>query len=114
MGNEFKVGQKVFVISRYNKRLSKVEKITPSGFIKVDGTLYHPNGSERTSDSWNSSNIEVATEEDICQFKKQIFISAVYKAMVNIENNLTYEQAVKLNRLLQLTIPEIREDDNNE
>ena len=104
MSNEFKVGQKVFVISRYSKRLSKVEKITPSGLIKVDGVLYYPDGRERTSGICYANNIEVATEDAIYQFKKQIFINSVYNKIVHMENDLTYEQAIEINKILDLGI----------
>ena len=46
---EFKVGDKVLLTSYSGRKISVVEKITPKGFIKVDGMLFYHNGKERTS-----------------------------------------------------------------
>ena len=99
----FEVGQTVFIISRTHKAVKTVDKITPKGFIKVDGVLYNPNGSERTSDMWNTTHIEPATDEAIEEFKKEIFVTNITKKLKEI-NTLTYEQAEKINEIFNFDI----------
>jgi hypothetical protein len=44
-----KVGDSVFINSRWGRSLYQVEKITPKGFIKVAGELYTKEGFQRRS-----------------------------------------------------------------
>lgn len=99
----FEVGQRVFVISRNYKSVETVNAITPKGFIKVDGELYKPNGYKRTSDSWDTTRIEPATDEAIEEFKKEIFVAIVMKKLKDI-TNITYEQAEELNKIFNFNI----------
>lgn len=105
MSMNFKVGQRVLVHKGKFVYMSNIEKITPSGLIKVDGKLYYPDGRERTADCWNYSTITLATDYDIVQLKKSRFIQRVYDKMKTMNNKLTYEQAIEINRILQLEVP---------
>lgn len=106
---EFKVGQKVFVY-RYHLgkkqiiSLEQVTKITPTGLVKVNNCLFYPNGKERTSYPYRY--IEVATDEAIEVFKKMCFRNRV-KYLLNDLNNITYEQAVEINKILNLGVRSI-------
>ena len=77
---------------RGGRLLRQVEKITPTGFIKVDGTLYRKDGSQRVGgDVWTSSHIYPASSQEIEQFQKERFVAAVVRKL----------QAVAINRILE-------------
>lgn len=99
--NKFYVGQKVKVYDHTgNEWIRTVEKITPTGRVKV-GSTYYVNGSEYTSYSWGKTYIEPATEEIIAQHNKRQFTSRVMSELHHIEK-MTYEDAVKVNSILNL------------
>lgn len=101
--NNFEVGQKVFVNNGRSIRVSEVTAITPKGFIKVDDTLFKPDGFKRTSDAWDTTHITIATDEKIEELKKKIFIQKVTKALKNV-STITFEQAEEINKILNLDI----------
>ena len=81
--------------------MHQVEKITPKGFIKVDGVFYRKDGSQRGSqDPWYHTWISPASDEEIEQFQKDRFVAAVVRRLNSI-SNLRYEQAVAINRILE-------------
>lgn len=94
-----KVGDKVFVCSRFGKKLATVDKITPNGFVKVNDRLFYPSGTERSGDNWNRSYLIPATEETIEDFKKKLFIQRCIKDCHNLKE-LTYAQAVAIEKIL--------------
>lgn len=95
-----KVGDNVFVCGRSGRSLHQVEKITPKGFIRVDGQLYTKNGSQRGSgNGWYFTSIRPASDEEVEQFKKEKFVAAVVGKLHSV-TNLQYEQAVAINRIL--------------
>lgn len=93
-----KVGDNVFVNNAYGLALRKVEKITPKGFIKVDGNLYTKDGVMRGS-GWNWSAIRPASDEEIAEFRKKKFVADVVQKLRSV-SNLQYEQAVAINKIL--------------
>ena len=96
-----KVGDKVFVIGRLGRSLKQVEKITPKGFIKVDGEFYKKDGSQRgRGDPWYHTSIQPASAEEIEQFHKERFVAAVLRRLHSV-TNLQYDQAVAINRILE-------------
>ena len=97
-----KVGDKVFVKSNFNKSLATVQRITPSGRIVVNNTLY-TNGFNR-SNIWNILSLEEATEKAVTKFVRTEFIRNVFKAVV--DKKLTYEQAKQINEVLDLGVKE--------
>lgn len=97
-----KVGDKVFVRSNFDKSLATVQRITPSGRIVVNNTLY-TNGFNQ-SNTRNVLSLEEATEEAVTEFVRVKFIRNVFKAVAN--KILTYEQAKHINEVLNLGVKE--------
>ena len=95
-----KVGDKVFVCWRMGRSLRTVEKITPKGYIKVGGSLYNTDGSERNSDIWSRCYLSEATPEEIRLFAEQATIKRAIKLMQETKE-ITLEQASKIIDLLE-------------
>ena len=65
-----KVGDKVIIQGRWNEEsIHTVEKITPTGLIKVCGYTFYDNGTQRGGDSWSSFRLIEATPEAIQRIK---------------------------------------------
>lgn len=94
-----KPGDKVFVSGRFGRSLHTVEKITPKGFIKVNGSLYNQNGYERGGDPWSFTSIHPASEEEIIAYNKERFVVGVMKKLKEIKS-LDYEKAVLIHDIL--------------
>jgi hypothetical protein len=63
---DLKAGDKVIVSNRYYKFLKVVDKVTPSGYIKVDSEYYMPDdGYKRGGEYYNRSRIEIVTPEKL-------------------------------------------------
>lgn len=94
-----KEGDEVVVYGGWQKRIRKVEKITPSGLIKVGGNFYYDSGSQRGGDVWSKTSILLATPE----LKKQIEEETAIRKASNILTSYAvrdYETAVKIIELL--------------
>lgn len=76
-----------------------VEDVTPKGFIKVSGMMFNPNGWQRGGDRWYRCYIKEITDERIEELKHEIFVQKIINKCRKI-NKLTYEQAVKINEVL--------------
>lgn len=96
---DLKVGDKVIVKSRWNEYISEVERITPKGAIRVNGTLYNEYGSQKGGDSWSRSYIEKATDEIIRELQEKAYITKTLVKMRECKS-LTYEQAVSIRKIL--------------
>lgn len=97
---ELKAGDKVFVNSQFKKTLAKVEKITPKGSIKVLGCLFNSEtGRKKTSDIWDIAYLTQATPESIETFTENVFIRNTIRQLNNLKT-LTYEQAIKIQKIL--------------
>lgn len=94
----------VFVISRRGKRLTKVQRITPTGRIIVDNIQFI-NGVNQ-SNQWDIMRLEEATTEAVKKYKETQFICAVKLAMINNTKIMTYKQAKEINEILNLGIGE--------
>ena len=93
------VGDKVIVQSEWNRRkVSRVEKITPSGAIRVDGVLFNEYGEEKGR--YGTSRIYEATEARLEIVKKEQFTKSVLKRMNN-QSSLNYNMAVAINNILE-------------
>lgn len=95
-----KAGDKVFVHWRMGRMLRIVEKITPKGYIKVGGSLYNTDGSERNSDVWSKCYLSEATPEKIKSFEETLTIKKAIKLMTATKE-ITLEQANKIIELLE-------------
>ena len=92
--SDLKVGDQVIVWNRYRRCVSKVDGVTPTGLIRVDGELFKPNGSRRGGDSWSRSYLERATPEEVESIRRS---ETIKKAQILMERVYpTYEQAVKI------------------
>lgn len=103
--NEFKnlkVGDKVFVYYTGHTAIKVVEKITPTGLIKVDGILFNTNGRVRGGDTYCRTYIEIATPEKIEEFKQRIYIKKVMNNLKNLKiEDVTFEQAEEINKIFK-------------
>ena len=91
----------IIVVRDGNKKVRQVEKITPSGFIRVSGVLYYPNGRERTSSIWHSSMLIPYNKETALIIEQNEFISKLVKRLHNINiNSITFEQATAISNVL--------------
>lgn len=85
--------------------MEKVEKITPTGLIRVDGILYRPQDGYSRS---RGSGILDPSDEDVenrlkAYNQKSIIRETIYK-MRNINyEKVTYEQAVEISKIMGWT-----------
>lgn len=81
---------------------AKVEKITPTGFIRVEGVLYKPQ--DGNSRSGNSGLLDPNDETTIKILKKYKENNFVRETMDKIRetnyNDVTYEQAVAIRKIM--------------
>jgi hypothetical protein len=91
---DLKAGDKVVVNYGYyaNRAVKEIEKVTPAGFIKVDGDLYTLSGSMRGGKWGNRKHIRVATTELIQEIADENLIKNTLWYINNLKN-LTVEQA---------------------
>lgn len=112
MGNlQVKAGDKVIVVSSgwyCDDKIATVEKITPTGLIKVCGTLYYANGMERGGNSWSCSHLEEYTEEKGKKIRENLLISETCDKLRNIKE-LSYEQAVAINKILESEVSTVKD-----
>jgi len=102
-----KVGDKVIVCTHHggigSRRICYVQDITPKGFIKVDKTLYYPNGRERTSDPWFYHTIIEATEDRLKEIEGEQKKDRAIRQCRNLTmENITAEQAEKILKILEV------------
>ena len=103
--SELKAGDSVFVCNRYKRILRTVEKITPTGRIKVGGEYYRTSGYEMGGGHFGRFHLEQATFDAVIDHKKNLFIGDVIKG-IDLQK-ISYEQAIELNRLFGLKIDEV-------
>ena len=112
---ELKQGDKVIYCvrdsTRYAEMIKEVEKITPKGFIKVNGILFNnSNGEPRGgNDYWCSCCIEKATPERIKAIQDGKFIADTLIQMHACEA-LTYEQAKAIRAALDIGTKTVKEN----
>lgn len=99
-----KEGDLVIVENRFSSRIAKVEKITPSGLIKVEGTLYTKDGFVRgsKSDPWSINVLREATNDAIAEVRNNKLINDA-KALMKSEKaaNISAEQAKAIIEILE-------------
>lgn len=87
----------IIVVRDGIKSVRHVEKITPSGLIRVSGLLYYPNGRERTSSIWHSSRLIPYDEKTA----SAIFIASIINRLHTINtSDITFEQAIAISNVL--------------
>ena len=100
---KLKAGDKVIYCTwgnfrRYEEYVATVEKITPSGFIKVHGILFNTNGEPRGD--WRC-RLKQATPEKIKEIQETKYILETLNIMHSCEA-LTYEQAKAIRAALDM------------
>lgn len=73
------VGDDVLVISRYYRRIAKVDKVTKTQIIANNARFRRDSGWQYGGDSWNRKSISVPTEKEISDVKEE-----------NLRNTLVY------------------------
>lgn len=105
LNDDFKnlqVGDLVFVYYQSSTCVKPVQKITPSGLIKVDGNLFNTNGFIRGGGSYCTTRIEVATSEKIEEFQQRVYIKKTIRNLKNLTiEDITFEQAKEINRIFE-------------
>lgn len=97
---KLQVGDLVFVHYRSTICIKPVQKITPTGLIKVNDNLFNKNGFIRSSDKYNTTYIEIATPEKIEEFRQRVYIKKVYRKLKELRvDDITFEQAKEINRI---------------
>lgn len=95
-----KVGDKVFVDSRYGSELTIIEQITKAGNLKIkNGLIFMPNGRERGGDKWNILTLREATHEAIDAHRKNLVKRKAIRIMKETKA-ISYEKAIKIIELL--------------
>ena len=95
-----KQGDKVIVHGRFGKRIAEVEKITPTGRIRVKGSYYDKFGHQIGRDIWSRTRITIATEEEIQRLEQELFILRTIEKMTNFRGTLRHEDAVLIDTIL--------------
>lgn len=90
--SQLKEGDEVFISNRnYHLFKRKIDKITPSGKIKI-GETYYKNGHEVSKDSWNRASLTLITEESIAQYNRQNILGYLSKVEFSkLENQDLFE-----------------------
>lgn len=73
------VGDDVLVISRYYRRIAKVDKVTKTQIIVNNARFRRDSGWQYGGDSWDRKSISVPTEKEISDVKEE-----------NLRNTLVY------------------------
>lgn len=104
---DLKVGDEVYVNcwSAYYDYWSKktIKKITPKGFISIDGVLFKQDGYSRSAGARIYPTDDKKAEAEYTEYMKKKFVKKVEQEVSMI--GITYEQAMKIKKILE---------DNNE
>lgn len=95
----FKVGDCVFIRDHSSSHLGKIERVTPTGQIVVDGLRFDKNGHETGNKGIFARAIYAASDEQIEEYKKDEFIKRILFTMRDIKK-INYEQAQKIDEIL--------------
>lgn len=90
----------VFINGRSGKKLTIVQRITPTGRVVVNNIQFV--GGVNRSCGWDIIVLEEATKEAVEKYKAVQFIRAVKLAMNNVK--MTYGQAKEIDKILKLGI----------
>jgi len=93
---KLKAGDTVIIHGKWSDRLAKIDKITPTGKIKIGDTHYSPDGYSIGNGTrlYVTSLCEATPEAIEALRQKEVIIEATYT--LRNKNSLTYEQAVKI------------------
>lgn len=101
---DLKVGDKVFIITRYSKYIKTVTKITPTGKIKIGESTYNSGGRFATSDVWNTDFLSEWTQEKEDEFKKELHFTKMCKSLSDLKwNSRDYDLVQKIYEMVMST-----------
>lgn len=85
-----------------NRQIKTVEKVTPTGRIKLVGSSkqFNKNGDEIGGDVWSRAWISKATEQEIQEIQEEKFIRECLCKIKKV-HELTYAQAIKIATILK-------------
>ncbi len=89
--DNLKEGDTVIVSTCFRKCIRKVDKITPTGKIRVGNFLF-TDGRCKSGDVWHYTTLEEPTEEKLREIREE---STINKALAEMQvaKDITYEQA---------------------
>ena len=100
---ELKPGDEILVSSPYqNKRIATVEKITPTGLIKVENMYFNRDGSQRGGDVFGGCRISEcspAKKKELMQ--ERVIVNTVKILRTLTKDSINYEQAVAIMEIVQ-------------
>lgn len=87
----------LFLLGSKDEKVAVVERITPTGLIRVDGRLYRPDtGTCRSNDHFS---LEIYSEEKGVRIMQENTVSNTLAKLHQLEQ-LSYEQAVQIDKIL--------------
>ena len=102
---KLKTGDAIFVKSQYGIVLTNVEKVTPTGRIKVGKSYFDIRGWEIGGDVWSRRTLREATKEAVLDYQRKPFIVDLARSADLLK--ITYEQAAEINKILNLGLREV-------
>lgn len=104
---EVKVGELVLVeYSSGLRKLTKVTEITPSGLIRIDGSLWNKNGRLRGEVGLGYSYFKCLTEEEYAEYLKEFKLNRIKRAIVkNIQSkvdDLEVQEVLEIAKILKV------------
>lgn len=97
-----KVGDKVILQGRWSEEsIHTVEKITPTGLIKVCGYTFYDDGSQRGGDTWSGFRLIEATPEAIQRIKDRKTVRKAISMCRKVTDKIDIDTANKLIALLE-------------
>jgi hypothetical protein len=91
-----KAGDSVIECGRWEEKLTIVDKMTPTGRIKIGATYYDQNGYSLGNGRWDyGTSLAEATPESVERLRQKNVIKQAITAVQNVRS-LTYEQAEKI------------------
>lgn len=79
---------------------TKVIRVTPKGFVNVDGLLFKPDGYCRGGGQQLLDPKDLEVQERVKEYKRKKFVNSILRKMCGCRK-LSYEQAVKISEILQ-------------
>lgn len=96
---DLKEGDTVIVRTRYSESIRKVDKITPTGKIRVGNFLF-TDGRCKSGNVWDYTTLEEPTEEKVREITEKYVIRKALTEMHETKD-ISYEQAKAILEILK-------------
>lgn len=90
----------VIISTKYRDTVHTVDKVTPTGRIKIENIYYNKYSIEMGGGTWRWSSLHEATPEALNEIAKTQTIKKALWLVRNV-SDITFEQAVKLIDVLE-------------